>query len=129
MGLFSTKKKVVNTNWKVLETEAQLAELLADSKEKTVAIFKHSTRCGVSSMAEHRLESEWNFGAEDVDFYYLDLIQYRSISNRIASDLKVTHQSPQVIVIRNEKPVAFTSHQAISINWLEQSLEKAKSLA
>ncbi len=123
MGLFSTKKRTaVNTNWKVLESQEQLDQALADSHQKTVVLFKHSVTCGISAMAEHRLQSEWDFDDSDFDFYYLDLLSYRPISNRIAEVLNVTHQSPQVIVVKEGKAVQATSHQAISTAWLKKAI-------
>ncbi|WP_294234557.1 monothiol bacilliredoxin BrxC family protein, partial [uncultured Chryseobacterium sp.] len=52
------------------------------------------------------------------DLYYLDLLAYRPLSNRIADDLGVTHQSPQLIVIENGKAVNNASHQNISVDQL-----------
>lgn len=97
--------------WEILNSESQLSALL--QQPGLVAIFKHSTRCSISSMAKNRLEREWN---HDFPIYYLDLIAYRAISDRISERSGVTHQSPQLIVFQNGKVIYHASHTAIDVN-------------
>lgn len=73
-------------------------------------IFKHSTRCSVSRMALDRLERKWSPEAGNIKPYFLDLISYREISNRVAAQFNVEHESPQVLVIRNGAAIFDTSH-------------------
>lgn len=98
-------------NWITLNDESQLQEIISRSNKKPQVIFKHSTRCSVSSMAKNRLER--NDQPENIDFYYLDLLKNRGLSNKIASDFHVQHQSPQVIVLKNGKPIYNESHSGI----------------
>lgn len=98
-------------NWIPLDDETQLIEIINRSNDKPQLIFKHSTRCSVSSMAKKRLERDDQ--PENIDFYFLDLIKHRSLSNKIASDFKIRHQSPQVILIKNGQPVYNESHSGI----------------
>ena len=98
-------------DWNILTAEVQLTELLEKSKVNPQLIYKHSTRCGTSSMIKNRLER--SAAPAGVDFNYLDLIAYRSLSNKIAEDLKVTHESPQVLLIRNGECIYHQSHSAI----------------
>ncbi|MBS1738373.1 MAG: bacillithiol system redox-active protein YtxJ [Bacteroidetes bacterium] len=100
-------------NWINLQTEEQLTELIEKSKEIPQVIFKHSTRCSVSSMAKNRLDK--NEHTEGIDFYYLDLIKFRPLSNKIAQDFKIVHQSPQVIIIKDGLPVYNESHSGIIV--------------
>src|ERR1700733_8009947 len=98
-------------NWIPLLNEQQLEELKRNSDHRPQVIFKHSSRCGVSSMARTRLDrSEFPQG---IDFYFLDIIRYRSISNKIATDFKVHHESPQVLVIKDGTCVYDESHSGI----------------
>jgi bacillithiol system protein YtxJ len=104
-----------NMNWINLENIAQLEEIKKLSHEQPVMIFKHSTRCSISGMAYDRLKRSWK--AEETDHikpYYLDLISYREISNKIAEEFGVRHQSPQVIVVKNGEAVYDNSHMGIS---------------
>ena len=103
--------------WEILSSEQQLLDLL--DKESLFAIFKHSTRCSISSMAKNRVERDWDL---DFPIYYLDLIQYRSISNLIAAKSGIEHQSPQLIVFQNGLPVYDASHNAIDANEIKSNL-------
>ena len=97
--------------WMNLTNEEQLQQIKEKSKEKPQVIFKHSTRCGVSSMAKNRLDK--GPAAENMDFHFLDLIKYRNISNKIAQDFKVYHESPQILIIKDGKSVYDESHSGI----------------
>jgi bacillithiol system protein YtxJ len=108
--------------WKELTSEQQLDEIMKDSNTKPVAIFKHSTRCGISTRAKFVLEEDWDYKEEELDFYYLDLIQHRNVSNKIAEVTGVQHQSPQVILIKNGDPVYEETHHAINAKELREYL-------
>ena len=111
-------------NWKNLTEECQFEEIEESSKSKPIVIFKHSTRCGISLHAKHKLESDWCFSDNDLDFYYLDLLNYRNLSNLIAQKYNVVHQSPQIVIIKNGKSVFDTSHNAISNEIIKKKLKK-----
>ena len=100
-------------NWIILTDEQQLNNLKELSREKAQVIFKHSTRCASSSMAKARLER--NTSPNDVDFYFLDLIRYRQLSNKIADIFAVSHESPQVLLIKNGACVYEESHSGIQM--------------
>jgi bacillithiol system protein YtxJ len=102
-------------NWKKLTESAQIEEIKELSKTKPVLIFKHSTRCAVSSMSLDRLLRNWKTeDGEKVVPYFLDLIAFRSLSNQIEEIFGVPHESPQVILIRNGQAVYDNSHYGIS---------------
>ncbi|WP_373074233.1 bacillithiol system redox-active protein YtxJ [Zeaxanthinibacter enoshimensis] len=106
--------------WIPLRSADMLEEIKKKSESRTQVIFKHSTRCGISRMALRMFESEKLSAGLPADFYFLDLLAHRNISDEVARKFGVTHQSPQLIVIRNGEVVAHTSHGAIG----ELSLEK-----
>jgi bacillithiol system protein YtxJ len=101
-------------HWIPLEKVEQLDELVANSENRTQVVFKHSTRCSISSMVLNRLERE--NPPEGFDFYLLDLLAYRNISNSIAEKLQVHHESPQVIVLRKGEVIYEESHMAIQMD-------------
>ena len=109
----------IHMNWIDLTNEHQLHQLKANSNEKPQVIFKHSTRCSISSVAKHRLERSAQPG--EIDFYFLDLIKFRAISNKIAEDFNVYHESPQILVIKNGECVYDESHYAISMDSLTEN--------
>jgi bacillithiol system protein YtxJ len=99
--------------WLPLINEGQLQELIRISEDKAVIIFKHSTRCSVSMMAKRNFEHSWKQGKESVPAYFLDLLAYRSVSDKVAHDLSVEHQSPQLIIVKGGKAIYTTSHDEI----------------
>jgi len=108
-------------NWINLTDLGQLDEIVVASSEKPVVIFKHSTRCSVSRMALKQFENE--FDLEDkVDTYFLDLIEYRDISNEIARRFNVYHQSPQLLLVKGGKSVYDVSHSDIDARELKGKL-------
>lgn len=104
--------------WKPLESEEALNDALKKSSIKKVVLFKHSTRCHISKMVLRNFEKEVNNSEKDVEYYLLDLISYRSLSNKIAQDFAVQHQSPQLLVLENGKVIKDASHQAISVSLI-----------
>ena len=101
-------------DWISLTSSAQLADIIEKSKHQPQLIFKHSTRCSISSMAKNRLEG--TTPPENIDFYYLDLISYRELSTKIAEDFDVFHESPQVILIKNGECSYDESHSGINMD-------------
>lgn len=122
--LFGTNQPELLEQWKVLNSEEQLDQIIKDSYQRPVVLFKHSISCGISAMAKYQLEEQWDFDPEDFDFYYLDLINNRSVSNKIAKDLEVIHQSPQIIVVKNGQSIYDTSHHNINSATLRRAVEQ-----
>jgi bacillithiol system protein YtxJ len=101
-------------DWIELKEEAQLDEIILQSRERPQVIFKHSTRCSISSMAKSRLERAAYF--PDINYYILDLIQHRNISQKIAEDFHVHHESPQILLIKDGSCVYDESHSGINMD-------------
>lgn len=99
--------------WNSLKTVDQFENILKKSLETPQLIYKHSISCGISSMIKYRLEK--NSPPPDIDFHFLDILRFRSLSNLIASKLDVHHESPQVLLIRNAKCVYDESHMGINM--------------
>lgn len=100
--------------WIQLTSIDQLTEIEERSKVKPVLIFKHSTRCSISSTAMNRLNGSLDKLSEKLDLYYLDLLSFRNISNEIESRYLVHHESPQVIVLKSGIRVYNSSHLGIA---------------
>ena len=105
-----------------IQTIIDLSKEQSNSNVSAVLLFKHSTRCSISSMALSRLETKW-VDNEKIPAFYLDLLNYRDISNEIASVFSIEHSSPQVLLIKNGLCVYHASHTAISASDI---LEAAK---
>lgn len=124
-SLFSSNAPDLPGFWKKLECEEELETAIEKSVEKPIVIFKHSTRCIISKTVIKNFEKEVEASADlPLEFYYLDLLNHRGLSNKIAEDLQVTHQSPQVILIQNKKAVYHTSHDNISLQLVTENLSQ-----
>ncbi len=110
-------------NWHPLTSTEQLNEVLQESKETPVVIFKHSTACSISSTAKSRLERQWGgAGLDHVKPYYLDLLSYRPVSNEVAEMLHVSHQSPQLLLVQDGVCTYDASHLSISVDVLKKKI-------
>lgn len=105
-------------NWISLTTEDQLSQIKEKSSTVPQVIFKHSTRCSISSMVLDRLERSTAPGS--VDFYFLDLIAHRNISNKISEVFHVHHESPQVLIIKNGECTYDESHMGIRMDEIAE---------
>jgi len=132
MGLFDKIFNNSNKNksgaklpWKTLDSLEGLEAAMNRSFEVPVVLFKHSSRCSISSMALHRLERDWDFTeGQEPEMYYLDLIAFRPVSVAIADRLKIYHESPQLILVRNGEAVYDASHNDIRLEELKEVLQK-----
>jgi len=100
-------------NWIILNSQSQLDSILTSNE--TTVIFKHSTRCPVSSMAKRSLEFDKDLPPEGAKFYYLDLIANRDISNKIAETWSIRHESPQIIIVKGKDSLYDASHSDIEM--------------
>lgn len=115
MGLFSFSKKSNSSklNWINLNSVEELQQAIADTENVEGLFFKHSTRCSISSMALNSFENQWEQD-ENCKLYFIDLIAHRDVSNTLSELTGVEHQSPQVIVVKNNEAIYSASHNGIS---------------
>ncbi len=116
-------KPVEGVSWNPLTSEDQIRDLIEESKEQPVLIYKHSTRCGISSMVLDRLERTWTSENNPIKPYILDLISFRSVSNAIAQQFQVYHESPQVILLKDGKAIYDASHMQVSFDALKSQVQ------
>ena len=109
-------------NWKDLSTISDLNYAISSSENGLVVLFKHSTRCSISGMALKMLEMGWDSSLEGVEAYYLDLLNHRDVSNSIAEQLSIEHQSPQLLVLHQGKVLGISNHSDISAEEVKKHL-------
>lgn len=113
-------------NWIQLNSITQLEDIAKTSYERPQVIFKHSTRCSISMVANRRLNDADQ--PANTDFYFLDLLQYRDISNAIAEKFSVYHESPQVLLIHKGECIYDESHSSIFMRDIEEELSRITSV-
>mgnify|MGYP006206526075 CR=1 FL=1 len=131
MGLFDkmfkserdiAKEEINKIPWNDLNDLEILDRIVEESRTQPVAILKHSTTCGISRMVLRQFEKDYDHKDENVKLYFLDLLRYREISNRIASRFNVPHESPQLLVIKEGTAVYDASHNEITVEGLSRAV-------
>lgn len=129
MGLFNKilgskvkEEKETNVNWIPLNSLEQIKTIKELSKSETIFVFKHSTRCGISSMVIKRFENLFDSSMNNIKVYYLDLLNFRAISDEVGYSFQAQHQSPQLLIIRNEVAVLNVSHYDITTVNIQKHL-------
>ena len=115
--LFGGTSEAIATDkfpWIPLTNSEQLEDIEVLSKGKVQVIFKYSTRCGINRIVMKEFEKAYESSEQDFDFYFLDILSFRSVSNTIATRFEVIHESPQVLVIKNGAAIAHASHSEIN---------------
>lgn len=103
--------------WQPLTQAEQLEDIVRESHEKPVLIFKHSTTCSISAAAKGKMERQWaDAGLTDTKLYYLDLLRFRPISAEIAQKFGVRHESPQLLLIKDGECHYNASHMGIRLS-------------
>jgi bacillithiol system protein YtxJ len=100
-------------NWTSLESADQIEGI--KHQQGYSLIFKHSTRCSISMMVKKRFELDWSKLPDDLPLYFLDLIKYRDLSNKVSSDFQVYHESPQLLLIKDGECILDLSHGQVSV--------------
>jgi len=116
----------MQVQWKSLTSVADIDRLVKRSDEVPCLIFKHSTRCSISSIAQFRLQDDWCFPPEALEPYFLDLIAHRDVSAAIADIFQVHHESPQVLLISGGTCIYDASHLDIQVSELKEVLDAMK---
>lgn len=99
-------------SWKDICDIEDFQTVLQRSEERPVLLFKHSTRCSISSVALARLDGEDELD-EFLDSYLIDVINCRPLSNLIANHFEIRHESPQILLIFKGECIYDESHLAI----------------
>ncbi|MFD2670279.1 bacillithiol system redox-active protein YtxJ [Marinicrinis sediminis] len=110
-------------NWREITTVDQWKDVLDSSAQKPVLLFKHSTTCPVSANGLREYEDYLSKDNEGVDYVLVKVIESRPVSNQIAEDMKVKHESPQVMLIKNKFPEWNASHWSITNEHISAVLD------
>jgi len=107
-----------------LLTFDDLQDCLALSEQRPIFIFKHSTRCPISSMAFEEVEAYERVAEQDApEVFLIKVIETRPLSNAVAQKLDVEHQSPQIILVHDHVSLWSTSHYNITKEKMLESLK------
>lgn len=108
-----------------LLTKAQVADVIAASDERPVLVFKHSTQCPISGAAYRRVRDWLESKGDDAPSVYLvKVIERRPVSKLIEKRVNVKHESPQIILLKDETARWNTSHEDVTAEAIEKALKK-----
>lgn len=111
------------TPWQPLTQSEQLLDIVRESQEQPVIIFKHSTTCSISAAAKGKIDRQWaDAGLDNAKIYYLDLLRFRPISQEIAQKFSVQHESPQLLLIQDGECRYDASHMGIRLADVKQAV-------
>ena len=108
----------MGNHFKRIVTTAALDELMKRSNHEPVVVFKHSTTCAVSSGVYRQMEDLSR------EIALIEIQSARDLSREFGVRTGIRHESPQVIVLRNSKPVWHASHWEITSKAVEQALRE-----
>ncbi|MBX3101402.1 MAG: bacillithiol system redox-active protein YtxJ [Bacteroidetes bacterium] len=111
-------------DWQILKDPAGLEQLIHASFTRPQLVFKHSTRCSISFMAMRRLAEGTPQLAGYADIHYLDLIAHREVSNAVAENLAVAHESPQTILIHRGACILDQSHGGVLVDEIVEEARR-----
>ncbi len=128
MGVFGSIKNAFSSEmadyWTVLDESSRVATLVQASEERPQLIYKHSNRCATCFFAKKQVEEAADVIVERADLYFVDVIGSRPVSNAIADELNVRHESPQIILVHKGEVVWHDSHGQIKGEAIKSALQK-----
>lgn len=101
---------------------ADLARVLEISREKPILLFKQSTTCPISASAFSRFNSFLKKTDANMDAFFVKVRESRAISDEIAEELGVRHESPQIFLVKDRQSRWHASHHEITEKTIEQAL-------
>ena len=97
----------------------------AISTDQPMFLLKHSATCPISQAAYEEYEK---FAGEqnEIAAFYLIVQEARPLSNHIAENYEIKHESPQAILFSGNQPVWNTSHWNITEKVLHEIWQEKK---
>jgi bacillithiol system protein YtxJ len=109
-------------NLEELKSIQELDHALDQSRERPVLLFKHSLTCPISTRAFNELQSYLNNADPRISYKLITVQRAPEVSDEAASRLKIEHQSPQAILVRNGRELWNASHYDITASALDQAI-------
>lgn len=101
----------------------ELGQILDESNQRPIILFKHSTACPISSRAWREVQNFMKESSDEVLLGMIKVIEARPVSNQATEELGVQHQSPQVLLISKRQVLWHASHQAVTQAQLIEALK------
>lgn len=110
---------------KELVRTEELNDVWETSVEKPVLLFKQSTTCPISAAAFDQFHTFLAENEGDFAAYYVKVRESRPVSNQIAAELDVRHESPQIFLVKDKEAMWHASHAKITVGSIQKALQNA----
>lgn len=111
------------SKWKEITTADEWKQAWDHSGERPVLLLKHSTTCPVSANALKEFEEYLSKNPNaDVDYLLVKVIESRPVSNQIAEDTGIKHESPQILFLKDKGAYWNASHWAVTVEHIDAVL-------
>ena len=114
--------------FKEITCSEELGQIMDESCQRQIILFKHSTTCPVSNRAWREVQNFIKVSSHEVLVGMIKVIESRSVSNQVTEELGLIHQSPQVLLVRDRQIMWHASHQDVTQAKLTKALEGKASL-
>lgn len=111
--IFNSNSSPQNFGFKLIETKEDLHKFEEKSEITTVYLFKHSPRCGISSMVLNQFKTSLPEELKS-NVGLVNVVNQRELSNYLAQKYNVQHESPQVLILSGKKVIDTASHSGIN---------------
>ncbi|KUO69973.1 MAG: general stress protein [Desulfosporosinus sp. BRH_c37] len=109
--------------FKEITCSQDLEQILDESCQRQIILFKHSTVCPISSRAWREVQNFIKDSSDEVLVGMIKVIEARPVSNQAAEELGLKHQSPQVLLVSERQVLWHASHQEVTKAKLMKALE------
>jgi len=109
---------------KALHGLDELDRALAASGDRPLLLFKHSFTCGVSAEALDELVAHLNERPRDASYAMVTVQTHRELSNAVARQLGVRHETPQALLIRDGRVVWSASHFRVTATAVAEAINR-----
>ena len=109
--------------FKEIKNLQELEEILDESSRRKIILFKHSTTCPISTCAWREVQDFILESQDEVLVVMIKVIESRSVSNQVAEELGVLHQSPQALLLSKRQVLWHASHQSVNREKIKKALE------
>lgn len=114
----------MNGIMKELQNREELEQVLESSKERPVLLFKHSLTCPISARAYREFTAYLENANPAVSYHLIVVQSARPVSDEVAYRLGVNHESPQALLVRDNKEVWNASHFEITASSLASAIDR-----
>lgn len=102
----------------------ELEEIFDASSHRKVLLFKHSTTCPISARAWREIQAIIQESSDEVLVAQVKVIESRPVSNQVAAELGVKHESPQALLVHQRQVIWHASHHNVTKEAIQKVLKE-----